>query len=126
MDGVRKARGHLELNLERDVRGNKKSFLNYLSNRRKMKENVPTAVCGKRFGDMEEAEALDAFLASDFNGKICLQESQTRKRPAQDWIKEDLHYIEKDEVMEHLNKLDIHEFMLRELVKTAARPLDNP
>lgn len=33
---------------------------------------------------MEEAEALDTFLASDFNGKICLQESQTRKRPAQD------------------------------------------
>lgn len=51
MDGIRKARAHLELNLERDVWRNKKSFLQYMNNRRKMKENVPTAVCGKRFGD---------------------------------------------------------------------------
>lgn len=51
MGGVRKTRAHLELNLERDVRGNKKSFLKYMNSRRKTKENVPTAVCGKRLGD---------------------------------------------------------------------------
>lgn len=31
MDGVRKASAHLELNVERNVRGNKKGFLKYMN-----------------------------------------------------------------------------------------------
>ncbi|GAB0186661.1 mitochondrial enolase superfamily member 1 [Grus japonensis] len=39
-DQVRKAKALIDLNLARDVKGNKKSFYRYISDKRKMRENV--------------------------------------------------------------------------------------
>ncbi|PKU32960.1 hypothetical protein llap_16734 [Limosa lapponica baueri] len=39
-DAMRKAKAHLELNLARDVKDNKKSFFKYISSKRKTRENV--------------------------------------------------------------------------------------
>lgn len=38
--GVRKTKAHLELNLERDVKSNKKGFYRYIDSKKKTKENV--------------------------------------------------------------------------------------
>lgn len=40
MNQIRKARVLMELNLGRNVKGNKKSFHRYISGKRKSKENV--------------------------------------------------------------------------------------
>lgn len=37
---LRKAKAHLQLNLEREIKDNKKSFFKYISSKRKSKENV--------------------------------------------------------------------------------------
>lgn len=58
-DGVRKANAYLELNLERDVKGNKKNFLRYINSKRKIRENVGPLLTGARdlvTKDMQEAE----------------------------------------------------------------------
>jgi len=39
-DGVRKAKVQLELNLAREAKNNKKSFYRYVSQKRKIKENI--------------------------------------------------------------------------------------
>jgi len=39
-NATRKAKVHLELNLARDVKDNKKGFFNYISSKRKTRENV--------------------------------------------------------------------------------------
>lgn len=39
-DGAKKAKAHLELNLARDVKGNKKGFYKYISHNRKTRENM--------------------------------------------------------------------------------------
>jgi len=41
-DAVRKAKAQLELNLARDAKKKKKGFYRYVSQRRKLKESVPT------------------------------------------------------------------------------------
>ncbi|GAB0175629.1 hypothetical protein GRJ2_000028100 [Grus japonensis] len=63
-DQVRKAKFLIELNLARDIKGNKKSFYRYISDKRKTRENVGPLM--KEMGDlvtwdMEKAE-----------GKLCL------------------------------------------------------
>ena len=40
-DKVSRAKGQLELNLERRTKNNKKSFYRYVSQKRKVKESVP-------------------------------------------------------------------------------------
>lgn len=37
---LRKAKAHLQLNLEREIKDNKKSFFKYISSKRKSTENV--------------------------------------------------------------------------------------
>jgi len=40
---VREAKANLELNLVRDVKGNKKGFYKYINSKRKTRENAATA-----------------------------------------------------------------------------------
>jgi len=40
MDATRKANAHVEFNLVRDVKNNKKDFFKYLGSKRKTRENV--------------------------------------------------------------------------------------
>ncbi|KAK4810509.1 hypothetical protein QYF61_004289 [Mycteria americana] len=68
-DGVRKAKAHLELNLVRDVKGDKKGFCGFIISKRKTRENVGLLLNGAGdlvTQDMEKAEVLSAFFASVF------------------------------------------------------------
>ena len=62
-DGVRKAKAHLELNLARDVKHNKKGFYSYTGDKRKTRENVGPLL-SKMWElvpqNMEKAEVLNA------------------------------------------------------------------
>lgn len=42
-DGLRKAKAHMELNQTRDMKANKKGIHGYISSKRKIRENRPTA-----------------------------------------------------------------------------------
>ena len=62
---VRKAKTLTELNLARDVKGNRKNFYRYIGNKRKTRENV--GPLQKETGDlvtwdMEKAEVLNGFF----------------------------------------------------------------
>lgn len=61
---VRKAKAHLELNLARDVKGNKKGFYSYIDDKKKSRENFGLLLNGAQ--DMEKAEVLNALFDSDF------------------------------------------------------------
>lgn len=65
MDGVRRAKVHLQLNLERDVKGKKSSFSKYVNNKRKMSKNVGLLLNGEMdlmTKDMGKAEVQNAPL----------------------------------------------------------------
>ncbi|KFO15066.1 hypothetical protein N312_07407, partial [Balearica regulorum gibbericeps] len=72
-DQVRKAKALLELNLVRDIKGNK-NFHRYISDKRRTRENVGPLrnETGELVTqDMEKAEVLNDFFASVFTDK-CL------------------------------------------------------
>lgn len=45
-DGLRKAKIHLELNLAKDVKGNRKGFYKYTCSKRKTRENMASLLNG--------------------------------------------------------------------------------
>ena len=57
------------------------------------------------------AKILNAFLASIFTDKICLQEFQVPANRGKVWSKEDLSSVEEDQVREHLKQLDTQKSM---------------
>ncbi|KFW07543.1 hypothetical protein N327_05512, partial [Fulmarus glacialis] len=70
-DQVRKAKALIELNLARDIKGNKKSFYRYVRDKRKTREKV--GPLRKEMGDLvtrdvEKAEVLNDFFTSIFTG----------------------------------------------------------
>ena len=78
-DAKWKAKAHLELNLARDVKNNKKGFFNYISSKQMTRENVRpqlNEVGALVMEDVEKAELPNAFFASVFTAKASPQESQ--------------------------------------------------
>jgi len=76
-----------ELNLARDVKGNKKAFYRYVSDRRKTRENV--GPLRKEAGDLvtqdvEKGEVLSDFFASVFNSKCSSHTTQVAEGKGRD------------------------------------------
>ena len=85
-DQVRKAKALTELNLARDIKGNKKSFYRYVGDKRKTRENVGP-LC-KEMGDlvtldMEKAEVLNDFFCLSLHWQVLQPHCPSRRRRRQ-------------------------------------------
>ncbi|GAB0199978.1 hypothetical protein GRJ2_002463200 [Grus japonensis] len=87
-DEVRKTKALIELNVAKDVKGNKKSFYRYVRDKRRTRENV--GPLRNETGDlitqdMEKAEVLNDFFASVFTGKCLSHTTQVTDSKGRDW-----------------------------------------
>ncbi|KFV08322.1 hypothetical protein N340_11415, partial [Tauraco erythrolophus] len=100
-DQVRKAKALIELNLARDIKGNKKNFYRYVSDKKRSRENV--GPLRKETGDlatqdMEKAEVLNDFFASVFTGKSSSCTAQVTEGKGRDWENEEPPSVGEDQV----------------------------
>ncbi|CAM4571676.1 unnamed protein product [Caretta caretta] len=129
---IRKGKSHLELQLARDIKSNKKGFFRYVGNKKKVKESVgPLLNEGGNIvtEDVEKANVLNAFFASVFTNKVS---SQSTALSSTAWGGGDQPSVEKEVVRDYLEKLDMHKSMgldalhlrvLKELADVIAEPL---
>ncbi|KAK4822674.1 hypothetical protein QYF61_019041 [Mycteria americana] len=111
---VRKAKALIELNMARDVKGNKKSFHRYVGDERKIRENV--SPLQKETGDLvtwdrEKAEVLNYIFASVFTGKRSSHTAQVAEGKGRDWENEEPRTVGEDQVRDHLRNLKVHKSM---------------
>ncbi|GAB0204905.1 mitochondrial enolase superfamily member 1 [Grus japonensis] len=100
-DQVRKAKVLIEINLARDIKGNKKSFYRYVSNKRKTRENVGPLQNETEdlvTWDMEKAELLNDFFASVFTNKGSSHNNQVTEGKGRDWENEEPPTVGEDQV----------------------------
>ncbi|KAM6092638.1 uncharacterized protein LJ206_005604 [Theristicus caerulescens] len=100
-DQVRKAKALIELNLARDVKGNKKSFYKFVRYKRKNRENV--GPLWKETEDLvtwsvKKAEVLKDFFASVFTGKCSSHTAQVAKSKGRDWENKEPPTVGEDQV----------------------------
>ncbi|CAM5118909.1 unnamed protein product, partial [Natator depressus] len=129
---IRRAKSHLELQLARDVKSNKKGFFRYVGNKKKARESVgPLLNEGGNLvtEDVEKANVLTAIFASVFTNK---DSSQTAALGITTWGVDGQPSVEKEVVRDYLEKLDVHKSMgpdelhprvLKELAAVIAEPL---
>ncbi|GAB0205106.1 mitochondrial enolase superfamily member 1 [Grus japonensis] len=121
--------------MAREVKDNKKSFYWYVSDKRKMKENVgplQNEMGDQVTQDMEKAEVLNRFFASVFTSKGSSHTGEVTEGTGRDWENAELPTVGEDQVWEYLRNLEAHKSMgpdemhlqvLRKLVDEVARPL---
>ncbi|KFV18177.1 hypothetical protein N340_02392, partial [Tauraco erythrolophus] len=100
-DQVRKAEALIELNLARDITGNKKSFYRRVSAKRRTRESVGPLwkeTGGLAIWDMEKAEVLNYFFASLFTGTSSSGTAQVPEGKGRDWENEEPPTVGEDQV----------------------------
>jgi len=134
-DQVRNAKALVELNLAGDVKGNKKSFCRYISDKRKARENVGPLQREMEdlvIWDMEKAVVLYDFFASIFISMCSNHTSQAAAGKGRNWENDELPTVGEEKVHGHLRNLKVHNCMgpeqmhswvLMELVDEVAKPL---
>jgi len=100
-DQVRKTKALIELNLARDINGNKKSFYRYTSDKRKTRENV--GPLWKETGDLvtqevEKAEVLSDVFASIFIRKCSSHTTQLADSNSREWENDELPTVGDNQV----------------------------
>jgi len=98
---VRKAKALTGLKLARDVKGNKKAFYSYVSDRRQTRKNV--GPLRKEAGDIVtqdvgKAEVLNNFFASVFNSKYSSHTTQVAEGKGGGWDNEEPLTVGEDQV----------------------------
>ncbi|GAB0180660.1 mitochondrial enolase superfamily member 1 [Grus japonensis] len=121
--------------LPRNIKGNKKSFYRYVSDKRKTRENVGSLWKENgRSGYLGYGEGRDIqrIFASVFTVKCLSHTAQASESKGRDWENEELPTVVKDQVQDSLRNLKVHKSMgpdemnpwvLRELVDEVAKPL---
>jgi len=134
-DQVRKAKPLSELNLARDIKGNKKNFCRYIGDKRKTRENVDPLwkeTGGLVTQDKKKAEVLNDFFPSVLTGKCSSHTTQDTDCKGRNWENEELPTIGEGQIQDYLRNLKVHKSMapdevhlriLRELAEEVSRPL---